>query len=273
MRHVILRDKKKIERFLRRRADLHVYELGDLDDAFFPRSTFFGLEDDLGEIRAVSLLYDGGDPPTLLGLAAGDEQAAIIDLVAAATGDLPARLYAHLTPGLSDGLGPAWRRTQRTLHRKYVWSDPAAARRTSSEGAERLGPEHADEVEAFMAESYPGNFFHRRVLDARMAFGIREAGALVCFAGIHVYSAAVGVAALGNVTTAPSHRGRGLARRACAALLRALEPTAPLVGLNVEDDNVAALRCYESLGFSYVAHYEEMVLTRARLDETGPVRR
>ena len=40
---VCLRDKHVIERFFRNQADLHVYSLGDLDDFFWPYTTWYAL--------------------------------------------------------------------------------------------------------------------------------------------------------------------------------------------------------------------------------------
>ena len=91
--------------------------------------------------------------------------------------------------------------------------------------------------------------------------GVREAGALTCVAGVHVFSPAWRVAALGNVATLPAQRGRGLARRACAALCRLLlEQGIESVALNVRADNAPALQAYRRLGFEPVADYVETTL-------------
>ncbi len=41
-----LKDKAEIEAFLRKNAELHVYSLGDLDDFFRPRTTWYGWQKD-----------------------------------------------------------------------------------------------------------------------------------------------------------------------------------------------------------------------------------
>ena len=92
--------------------------------------------------------------------------------------------------------------------------------------------------------------------------GIREDGRLVCVAGVHVYSPVFGVAALGNVATLPSLRGRGLARGACAALCRLLlEDGIETIALNVRADNAAAIASYATLGFEPAAEYVEASLS------------
>ena len=65
MRLVSLHNKDIIERFLRQNAPIHLYELGDLDDFFWPYTTWYALEE--GEqIQAIALLYTGLERPTLL---------------------------------------------------------------------------------------------------------------------------------------------------------------------------------------------------------------
>ncbi len=257
-------DPAEIAAFLRRRAALHVYELGDLDEPYFGRSRFFGSRCPDGALEAVALLYDGGGTPTLVALAPeGPARDASRRLLLGLDRDaLPDRVYAHLSPRVFDALSGQWRVIARGQHRKYAWTDRAAARGVATEGALRLTAGDAEEVAAFLEEHYPENFFHPRSLESGMAFGIRDRGGLVCFAGVHVHSARMGVAALGNVTTAAAQRGKGHARRACAALLQALDAETETVGLNVEVTNGPALRCYASLGFTPVDDYEEVDMVR-----------
>jgi predicted GNAT family acetyltransferase len=96
-------------------------------------------------------------------------------------------------------------------------------------------------------------------------YGVRDAGRLLSVAGVHVHSPAMRVAALGNIATHPTARGRGLAAavtaRLCAELLRECDH----VGLNVKADNQPAVACYSRLGFAPVAEYEECTLTLAEL--------
>jgi ribosomal protein S18 acetylase RimI-like enzyme len=82
---------------------------------------------------------------------------------------------------------------------------------------------------------------------------------------VHVYSARYRVAALGNITTHPGLRGRGLATAASARLCRELvQAGVDCIGLNVKADNTAALSCYRKLGFERVAEYGEYTLERKR---------
>lgn len=254
---------KRVEAFLRLGAPLHLYEIGDLDERFAPLATFFVECDASGAPEAVALLYAGSDMPTLLALAGDErEQAALGRLLARLTPTLPPRLYAHLTPALAEPLRARWVFDPRGEHEKLVWSHRPAAWDVDGAGVDRLGPGDAGEIRAFLDAAYPGHFFHPRVLEGAMAFGVRDGGRLVAFAGVHVFAPAQRVAALGNVATAAEMRGRGLGVRTCAALCRALAPHADVVGLNVEAGNLAARRCYDKLGFTFVAPYVEAVLVR-----------
>jgi hypothetical protein len=55
-RTALIHDKTLLESFLRRNTFLHLYELGDLDEPFWPWTTWYGLMDE-GELQAVTLLY------------------------------------------------------------------------------------------------------------------------------------------------------------------------------------------------------------------------
>ncbi len=66
------------------------------------------------------------------------------------------------------------------------------------------------------------------------------------------------LAGLYDVFTAPSHRGRGLARLLCLQMLRWAEEQGARSGyLQVEADNLAARRVYQGIGFAdaYAYHY------------------
>ena len=131
----------------------------------------------------------------------------------------------------------------------------------SSAVVEILGPEHLTEVEVFYRDSYPGTWFHARMLETHRYVGLREDGNLASVAGVHVYSPRLGVAALGNVATHPSARGRGLAMTTCGHLCHLLQTDRiSTISLNVRADNHAAIDVYERLGFSRAEEYLEVGL-------------
>lgn len=259
MTAIILHDKRTIETYLRRNPALHVYELGDLDDFFWPRTIWYGWQKG-DHLQALALLYTGGDLPVLLAMAS-PPATALAELLAQATPLLPPRFYAHLSPHARDALTPHYTLEPHGPHLKMALKNPDRLAGVDTSAVERLAPAAVDELRAFYAHSYPGNWFDPRMLETGQYFGIRDNnGALLSVAGVHVYSAEQRVAALGNITTLPSARGRSLATTATAALCRSLLQTVDLIGLNVRADNAAAIACYRRLGFDIVAEYEEHLL-------------
>ena len=257
-------DPALIERFARRDAALHLYELGDLDPFFWPRTQWYGLAGADGELSAVVLLYRGASEPTFLALGRqGDEPLAT--LVTAVVPRLPERVYAHLGPGLLPRMGDRWRPTHHGRHLKLEHRDRAAPSHPLAAEAVHLGPGDRDEILALYERAYPGNWFDARMLESGQYFGLRRAGALVCVAGIHVYSPRYRVAALGNITTDPRHRGQGLAAGVTARLCQSLRDAGiETIGLNVKADNAAAIACYQGLGFVEIGEYDEYMLDPAR---------
>jgi predicted GNAT family acetyltransferase len=84
---------------------------------------------------------------------------------------------------------------------------------------------------------------------------------LVSVAGVHVYSPRYKVGVVGNVTTHPAYRGKGLGTAVCARLCRELLKTVEHIGLNVKADNASAIASYKRLGFEVVGEYEEGLLS------------
>ena len=261
-------DRAELEAWLRRDPGLHIYELGDLDPFFWPHTRWLCLRaaGARPSLRALALLYTGAPVPALIALARpGPDTEALAQLLAGAAPELPDHVYAHLTPGLSPSLtGGGYAASHRGPHLKLLLPpehelDPGPA----IEGLETLSHAHLAELEQLYARSYPGNWFDPRMLETGQYLGLRRDGALACVAGIHVYSPSYAVAALGNVTTAPRWRGRGLARHTVAALCRQLQREVEFIGLNVHADNTAALACYHRLGFEQLSPYDEWELRRA----------
>ncbi|MHC4104953.1 MAG: GNAT family N-acetyltransferase, partial [Planctomycetota bacterium] len=106
-----------------------------------------------------------------------------------------------------------------------------------------------NEITSFFEKAYPGNFFEPRMLETKQYYGIRQSGALISVAGVHVYSSRYKVAALGNITTHPNYRGKGYGRIVTAQLCKSLLNKIDHIGLNVKSDNKSAIRCYEKLEF------------------------
>ncbi|OHB67113.1 MAG: hypothetical protein A2Y76_15680 [Planctomycetes bacterium RBG_13_60_9] len=250
-------DRGRIEAFLRRDAELHAYSLGDLDDFFWPYVRCYGRQED-GKIRDVVLLYAGKGLPTLMAIS---RQPAIARrLLAQVAPRLPKLFYAHLSPGMEEGLDEGYAIESHGPHDKMSLRDPGAVRTVDCSRAFQLTAGDADELLRLYEESHPGNWFDLRLLQTGQYFGVRERGRLVSAAGVHVYSERYRVAALGNIVTHPACRNRGYATQATARLCQALLPKVEHIGLNVKADNARAIACYRKLGFEIVAPYGEFTI-------------
>ena len=271
MHAISLHDRAAIRALLRRDPELHAYGLGDLDDFFWPYTSWYTLREER-ERQPVALIYSGGDLPVLLAI---DEQpaAALADLLRAMLPLLPRRVYAHLSADAATGsasalmgvLGEVYRIESHGVYYKMALRDRSRLDAVDTAGVARMSPADLAEIEALYAASYPGHWFDPRMLETGQYYGLRrEPGEgrarLVCVAGVHVYSPAERVAAIGNVATHPDVRGQGLARTVCARLAGSLLETVDHVGLNVRADNASALAAYANLGFERIAVYEECML-------------
>jgi RimJ/RimL family protein N-acetyltransferase len=256
---VCLHSKDEVESFCRSSPLLHLYALGDLDDFFWPHTTWYALGE-RGQVRQLVLLYTGQPVPTVLALAeppVGPMRDLLRDLLRV----LPRRFYAHLTEGVADVLADDYRIQPHGTHQKMGLTDRSRLAGYAADEAVALSAEDTDDLLALYEASYPGNWFVPRMLQTGFYFGIRRGPGLVSVAGVHVYSQPYKVAALGNIATRPEVRGQGLGTavtaRLCQELLRA---GIECVGLNVNADNRGALAVYEKLGFARVADYGEYLV-------------
>ncbi|MBI3944126.1 MAG: GNAT family N-acetyltransferase [Chloroflexi bacterium] len=262
-----LHDKGKIEAFVRRDPLLYIYELGDLDDFFWPHTAWYAWQDagqdagqDTGKVRQMALLYYDLSLPVLLAHAA-PPQAEMRELLQALLPLLPRRFYAHLDPQMVDVLSEAYQVQAHGLYYKIGLRDPSALAAVDTSQVIPLSVDDIDLVETLYREAYPGNWFVPRMLQTGCYYGIRQGPDLVSIAGVHVYAPEYKVAAVGNVTTRTEMRGRGLGTAVCAHLCRALRRQGiEHIGLNVNSANAAAITSYTRLGFQQVAVYGEYTL-------------
>jgi GNAT superfamily N-acetyltransferase len=213
-------------------------------------------------LREVALLYTGSSPPTLLALT--DDPPAMIRLLEGIESHLPAKLYAHLSPGVEAAFAKTRRLESHGAFHKMGLMDPGRIGGVDVSGVVGLSPSDADDLARFYDACYPGHWFDPRILETGFYFGLRRGGEIVSAAGVHVVSERYRVAALGNIATHPDRRGRGLATAVTARLCGALLGVADHIGLNVSASNAAAIRCYESLGFAKTAEYGEYSIEAVR---------
>ncbi len=250
-------DRSVIESVLRRDVGRHIYELGDLDDFFWPYTRWYGTgTPDAPE--AVILEYRGGETPAVLALSSRTQ--ALSRLLHEISDALPDRFFMHVSPACCDSLGNSRERTFRGRQLKMVLKQMPP--RSTGIPAVALDPQNLEELSELYAVSYPDNWFDPRMLETGFYFGIRRNARLVSVAGVHAVSPSYGVAAIGNVATHPDYRNHGLGRCATQALIQALATTVDNIGLNVSAHNPAAIRAYNGLGFHTVCEFEEWQISR-----------
>lgn len=246
-------DRGELADLLRRDPALHAYELGDLDDFFWPYTSWYRHDD------VVALLYHGAGLPTLLAFERED-RGGLAELLDGLLPLVPRHFYAHLSAGVESALAKHFQAEPGGLHLKMALTDLTRLHLAQPEG-EVLGPADLPQLTALYDAAYPGNWFDQRMLDTGQYIGVRRDGELLAVAGVHVWSPTYRVSALGNVTTHPRVRGQGLATAAVAALCRRLLDTVDHITLNVKADNGAAIAVYTRLGFTPVADYAEFLFS------------
>jgi RimJ/RimL family protein N-acetyltransferase len=259
MTSVCLHDKATIERVLRENVYLHIYSIGDLDDFFWPYTTWYATRNDT-KISAVAMLYTGQSLPTLLALSENPDR--MKDLLGSILHLLPQHFYAHLTPGVESVFHSTHQLDPHGEHLKMALLNRSAVETYDSPETSLLGCDDVSEIVEFYKQSYPGSWFDPRMLETGQYFGIRKDGRLVSVAGIHVYSSEYKVAALGNIATVPSFRNKGFGRQVTAKSCQSLLKDVDHIGLNVKSDNDAAIFCYKKLGFEAIASYNEYLVQR-----------
>jgi len=254
-----IRDKRRIEKFLREDPMVHLYEIGDLDDFFWPQTSWIALgrADDL---ISILLLYRDGHMPVLLALnhkPVPPEMDGILLLKHL----LPAHLNAHISSGFMDILKQVYHVESSNVHFRMGLPNPSLIPDMDFKNVIQLDERNRDELQELYRISYPGNWFHEKMLLTGRYYGIKKNRKLVSVAGVHVYSKKYRVAALGNITTHPNYRNQGLAISVTACLCHQLVQEVDHIGLNVHSDNLSAIRCYRKIGFEIVSQFEECRLT------------
>lgn len=202
--------------------------------------------------RAAVLLYHGLEPPVLFAQGDPHESAHL------ATGIAPRRVVFTLLPETLHAIG----RNLEIEHQALMWRMRLEIGRfPAGEGgaAVPLGVRDHEVILALVV-GHPDqpDAFHRRQLERGVFFGVQETGNLVGVAGTHILAPGPGIAAVGNVFTHPAWRGRGIARRATAAVVaELLRRGYSTIVLNVAQSNEPAIRCYRRLGFIEHCAYHE----------------
>ncbi len=262
MTHLVsVHDRQALADFLGKDSRRHIYALGDLDPFFWPSTQWYGLKEDRdGPLLAVALLYLAPNVPTLLAL--DQEPQHLRDLLEKLGPLLPRRFYAHIEHGLETIFqAQGWRMDPNGPHHRMALVGQPITKGIDTSRVQTLTEADLPELLEFYAHSYPGNWFDPRMLQTGRYVGIRGEDGLRAVAGIHVHSLSYAVAALGNITTAPEHRRKGLGKATVAALVDTLHQEVDEVALNVHADNHGAIALYRALGFEIHCSFLEAMFS------------
>jgi ribosomal protein S18 acetylase RimI-like enzyme len=257
---VRLDDRGVIEAFLRRDTWRHLFELGDLDDRFWFRTRWFGWRGD-GGLSQIALLYTGRASPVLLcyGDAPMEDARAFAEELVP---ELPPVMYAHIGLELTDIFRSRYKvRDTGTCLQMYL-TKPSRIPEVNPNETIVLTPEDAGALEAFYAENFPSSALDTAMLSTRRLLGVKRDGQLVAVAGLHVYSRALRVAALGGIAVHLNHRRQGLGSSVTSALcLSLLHEDMTHIALDVMTDSAGAIEMYERLGFERGLVFQTAMLT------------
>ena len=254
-------NKEKIASFLQRNRELYLYALGDLDDFFWPNTKWYGLEDN-EKLLALAFLYTGGKSRTLLGFC--EDTPSMKELLSSLIPFLPGDFHAQLSSGLEDIFEGHYHREEYGTYTRMILKHPEIVLSYDCRDVLSLSEADLQDIEALYRDSYPENWFDPCMLRTGKYFGVRKNGKLVSIAGIHVFSEQYQVAALGNITTHPLWRGKGFGAKVTARVCQSLIQSGLIktIGLNVKTNNLAAIPCYQKLGFNKSFDFNEYIFYR-----------
>lgn len=253
----ILHQKEPIYDFLMAHPEYNAYLLGDLDDFFWHKTIWFAeVIDD--KIRAIALLYAAVDMPCLLAFCTQDKLTESKNLLESIKPLLPHTFLTHLSEGLID----VFEKSQ-IIH-YYGYNTKMALRKSPQEVKDShikpLDFKHLNLIKDFYSVAYPDNWFDERMLGTGKYLGYFDENRLVGVTGVHVYSEAYKVAALGNIATHPDYRGRQISYKLTSQLCYELRKDIQYIGLNVRSNNQAAIKTYERIGFEFIGNYHECMV-------------
>ena len=233
-----------VHRVLDRDRAWAAYAIGDLSAEFAADCEWYAPRDGA---PALVLLYRGFSPPIVFAMGDATHLAPLFREIEVPT------LSLHLR---RDGIA-ALSSTHELNHIRAMWRmvvEPSSFRSAGTGGVVALDESCLAAVTALYEDGRADNegptFFQPRMLGQATFRGIWAGSNLIAVAGTHLFSRELGVCAIGNVYTRRDCRRRGLGARVTSAVVQhAIRQAIPTIVLNVDQENSAARRLYEQLGF------------------------
>ncbi|MGQ0601888.1 MAG: GNAT family N-acetyltransferase [Anaerolineales bacterium] len=248
-------DTESMRAILERDRAWAVYALGDLEPLYAAFAEWRRAADD----TALVLLYREFGVPVLFTFGPSANVAPLLHQLA--DRELYLSIQPEILPLLEHhytvrDLTPMWR----------MLLDPASFTIPNAGDAARLSAEDFAALEALYADGAATHeapdFFIRLQLERGVFFGLYEDSTLIAAAGTHLVSSHFSLGAIGNVYVRADRRGHGLGRRVTEAVTAELVRMGlQTIALNVKQENAAAIRVYERLGFRRYCPFYEGVAT------------
>jgi ribosomal protein S18 acetylase RimI-like enzyme len=255
-------NKKKLLEHFRKDPVLFAYHIGDLDEFYFGDCQWATAPNQRTGLDDVLLAYSGGVTPTLLSFGLSDSYEQLLREYLPLA---PRKFFCHFQKQHRSIFEQFASSTPLGTHLKMKLDPDKFAKFQATDFYEddpdifRLDESHETLLRKLYDDAYPDNYFVPRMLQTGKYFGLIENGRLVGVAGVHVSSDEYKIAVLGNITTHPDYRGRGLSTRLTGQLVADLAGEDKMVCLNVKSDNAAAIASYNHVGFDTVHEYEEAI--------------
>lgn len=249
----VLSDKDEILAFLQQDRVYAAYAIGDLEPSLFAQCQWFGVEDD-GEMRALALFFTGLQPPALFTMGDTDGVAAILDSALQ-----PERAYFTCRAEHLPVVEVSYALDE--IEEMFRMAIAPADFRPIPGRTIKLDISHLDALHQLYRLG-GGDAFAPYQLRDGIYYGVEANGRLVSAAGTHLVSPTFGVAGVGNIFTHPNHRRRGYGTACTSHVVEELLAQGLDVVLNVNQENVEAIRIYEKLGFRRYCPYIEVIGNR-----------
>lgn len=233
-------DRQKIYSFLEADRIWAAYAICDLEEELFPLCDWYmAYKND--EVISLCMYYNELQPPAQISVGDSIGLENILN-----TTKLPREIHAHIPFNHHETIMKFYDFAElNSMKRMVVKSEDFKA--TTGE-AYQLSEKDLTELEELY--SFHGeNFFRPYMLKSGVYYGVRMDSKLVSAAGTHVCSPLYGIACVGNIFTHPTHRGKGFATICTSRTVKDLLARYQTVVLNVDSQNIPALRIYRKLGF------------------------
>ncbi len=256
MNFIACRDKEKILKILNQRPGMFIYHIGDLDEFYFPDTQWWICELE----KETILLYQDKRSQVILAIKASKQPLFICNLEL--INSFPDECYAHLNEDYIPFFQRYYEMESHGTFYKMLLTMPEKLPCKEHPQIRNLHKEDIPLLRDFYAQHYPDNWFNERMIETQQFYAYFEGKQLLSVSGIHVYSEEYAVCAIGSVSTAQNHRGKGLANLTMSVQCHKLLETCSTIGLNVRSNNQSAIRLYENLGFEIIGEYEEFVMKK-----------